>query len=69
LTTLLFRANIHRATSSAWKILRHINDLFIVKNRAINLERFALISSPLSLFGQIGVDVIVLLRIPTSDTT
>ena len=50
LATLLFRTNIHRATSSARKILRHINDLFIVKNGAINLERFALLCSPLSLF-------------------
>ena len=69
LATLLFRTNIHRATSSARKILRHINDLFIVKNGAINLERFALLCSPLSLFWQIGVYVIVLLRIPTSDTS
>mgnify|MGYP000722164558 FL=1 len=69
LTTLLFRTNIHRTTSSARKVLRHINDLFIVKNRAINLERLALISSPLSLFGQISIYVIILLRIPTSDTT
>ena len=68
LTTLLFRTNIHRATSSTRKVLRHINYLFIVKNRAINLKRFALICSSLSFFGQIGVDIIVLLRIPTSNT-
>lgn len=69
LTTLLFRTNIHRATSSARKILRNINNLFIVKNRAINFERFALLGSSLSLFGQISVDVIVFLRIATRDTT
>lgn len=61
LPTLFFWANIHGTSTSWWKVLRYVNDLFIVQHTPIDFEGFAWLTSPLSLFGQICVDVVVLL--------
>jgi hypothetical protein len=55
-------AQIHRASTCARYILWYKNNLLVVKNTAINFELLILLSRPLPLLGQIGVNIILLLR-------